>query len=525
MRNIFECYDLITKLKNKSTYSKKQKQFVSSILEGNPGEDGWRPFGEIIKKPPDLSALDQICIIINNDLDAQSPSNKQTTQKIYRILKSKANYAARIDALNSLITIDANVKNLSCIKKIKKVISNPAPSELDNLIDTVRIEIKNSSFWSFSYKGDLDFIRYNLELIKCSKVNHLIRYKKIHKKLDDIYALTHSMGGKLIVPIQQYFDSRIGNSRGECFGYTYVWAKSLLMDGRFAGIYADTEVSFNYVKSNFAIAGQKPNINHLAVLTKDISDCQRLQNDGIALIKKTSIGTSSMLNIFERNRNFSFFKSISSISNKLVAIADENSNRAFLLCVRGYACGGHALGFYKKGSKYHFFDSNIGWVRFDNSADFKAWLPIYFQKTGYAKVYHEASIEAVRSIKLKPKEKSTILKKLLAGLLLLLFLAPMLPLALLYFAYRGIYTITYTIILRGLLYLALNAKNFICNSKWFSSQIPSSEDPQDLDPRKDLRSNMLTEIHHSQYAGTLFSSMQISSSIDCNLTNNRAIYV
>ena len=392
------------------------------------------------------------------------------------------------------------------------------------MIDAVRSEIKNCSFWGFSYKRDLDFIRYNLELIKYSRANHLIRYKKIHKKLDDIYALIHPMGGKLILPIQQYLDSRIGNSLGECFGYTYVWAKSLLMDGRFAGIYADKEVSFNYVKSNFAIAGQQPDINHLAVITKDISDCQRLQNDGIALIKKTSIGTSLMLNIFKRNRNYSFFKSISSISNKLVAIADENSNRVFLLCVRGYACG-HALGFYKKGSKYHFFDSNIGWVRFDSSADFKAWLPIYFEKIGYAKVYHEASIEAVRPIKLIPKEKSTRLKRLLAGLLLLLYLAAILPLALLYSACRGLYTITNTIILRGLLYSALNAKNFICNSKWFSSQISYSEDPQDLDPKKDLRSNMLTEIHHSQYAGTLFSSMQISSSIDCNLTNNPAIYV
>ena len=117
MRNMFECYDLITVLKNKSTYSEKQKRFVSSILEGNPSEGGWRPFGEIIKKPPYLSALDQIYIIINDELDAQSQSNKQSMQKIYHILISKANYASRIDALNSLITIDANVKKFKLYQK------------------------------------------------------------------------------------------------------------------------------------------------------------------------------------------------------------------------------------------------------------------------------------------------------------------------------------------------------------------------------------------------------------------------
>lgn len=127
---------------------------------------------------------------------------------------------------------------------------------------------------------------------------------------------------------------------------------------------------FKPVKYTSAIGQWHPDLNHGAILTEDISNTQKSHVKPLG-ISITPIGF------------LAFFRSIDKLAENLVKTVDNNPKDVLILTLMQYASG-HSVGLCKKKGQYHFFDANLGWVRFNQAHDFQTWFPFYFKTIGYS---------------------------------------------------------------------------------------------------------------------------------------------
>lgn len=322
-------------------------------------------------------------------------SNIYTTFELIKNLSNSKNLnASQHDFLSKLL----DKKNL------RRQTSSDA---LNVIIRKLEEEFARSSYFSiesplasFRYKSTLNRILQNLyevqkkreEIKTFSQTKHK-KFLSIAKKMDTLYEETEkSYHGKIILPVIQGADFRLGQSGGECFGYAVEWAISLLHHKKPFGICLNNPPNFSPIKMNSS-AGQKyPDLNHLAALTETISDYQSHQRRLERFFKESSnpIVKNTHINqqIFPH-----FYISTTKIAENLINLVDtDRAQSVYEVNLLGYLVG-HAVGFCKKNGKYHFFDSNSGWFCFDKAQDFKQWLPFYFKHMTYDNLFLETKLK------------------------------------------------------------------------------------------------------------------------------------
>jgi hypothetical protein len=299
------------------------------------------------------------------------------------------------------------------------------------------------------------------------------RIEKFSKIFDRLYSDTPNYGGTLMLPINQGLDFRLGDSGGECFGYVAEWAAKILKKQNPFGIDVDVPSPFKPISFNSPAGRMYPDLNHLAILNDDIASYQKLQTNKNGLGDRISselkeIGKSIG---FKGERSILFYNSVDEPVEQLVQQVSEDSTQVYNLNVYGYLTG-HALGFCKINNKYHFFDSNSGWFRFDNTDDFKRWLPFYFKTIGYDKIFSEYNINTYSLFNVDVNKESNAEDKKENGskLLSIILITLLSPFILIYVA--ALLCDLY--IIRGFRYAALAVKN------WFT---PEEEASRFLEPR------------------------------------------
>lgn len=303
--------------------------------------------------------------------------------------------------------------------------------QIANIISATQEEIKRTSYisfqkphFNFKYINGLKNIVSLLDNVqkKHTKIENYSKdnpekFKKIAKMFDTIFEKTSTQfNGTIMLPVSQGFDARLGNSGGECFGYIADWAKGLLENKAAFGVQANQPPPFSFIKLNSPLGKKYLDSNHLAFLTENISLYQSLQKNTSKLMatltEKFRLANKSIG--IQKLKSQSFYKSIEAVADELISYADHDSNKIYNLNIMGYLSG-HALGFCKIDTEYHFFDSNTGWYRFENSNDFQKWLPFYFKTIGYNKLFGEYDVRAYSKdvlIKKVEEEKTSTFSKL-----------------------------------------------------------------------------------------------------------------
>lgn len=313
----------------------KQRQFIATIIDGKPGENGWKNLKSLMISP-DYTHMTHLIKTIQEEIEKKS---------------------------------DEYLNGRTYIRVLKNVVST-----LENVMKH-HLEIEN-----LNKKTPKGFVK------RANKLNTLF------EKTSTTY------NGTIMLPVSQGYDVRLGDSKGECFGYTAVWAKSLLKTKAAFGVKANQSPPFKPIKLTAKRGGKHFELNHLALLTEEISSHQSSQKlfprikQGLQTFIGNFTGKSNSNSVVLQDlKSTTFYQSIESIASELVSYADKNSDKIYTLDIFSYRSG-HTLGFCKIDNQYHFFDSNRGWMRFENANDFKQWLPFYFKLIGYDKMFAEYAI-------------------------------------------------------------------------------------------------------------------------------------
>jgi hypothetical protein len=263
-------------------------------------------------------------------------------------------------------------------------------SPLDTIQEKLRDEIRKTSFWHLTYKSGLQKALniINTVIQRREAINNLQEpdVNGLAAIYDELFQeTTDKFQGTIVLPINQGLDPRLGASQGECLGYVREWAHCILNHKKPFGIDSKKPPLFNPIKFNTPLGHRYPNLNHLAFLSKNIAEFQSIGIDEAALLSKFSF-------IDQVAVRLSFYKSSEKIADTLIKLANQDKAKTFELDLFGYKTG-HAMGFHKdEEGAIHFMDANLGWVRFNHAEHFKTWLPFYFNKIGYDKIFHEHTI-------------------------------------------------------------------------------------------------------------------------------------
>ncbi|HEX2549105.1 MAG TPA: hypothetical protein VHM20_04695 [Gammaproteobacteria bacterium] len=299
----------------------------------------------------------------------------------------------------------------------------PTQKEIKKMIQALEEEINNTYFFNFkkisthfTYKSCLQacLTTFNKMLERMQYLTKLEKsqpkeYKKFTTQMSQLYIETEkNYHGTVMLPVIQGLDSRLGNSNGECLGYTNQWALQLLQNKNPFGIHISQPPPFKVVSFHSRLILQHPHFNHLGVLNNDISQYQKLKKP--AEIKSN---TQQMI---------TFFLDISSMCDKLLKCIQKQPYSVYKISCLGGNVGfaGHAMGFCKKNNLYHFFDSNSMWVRFDTFENFQKWLVFYFQIKGYHKLFHEYSINSYELNQTEEDKPLNVVAKIILSPLILL---------------------------------------------------------------------------------------------------------
>lgn len=281
-------------------------------------------------------------------------------------------------------------------------------NELNNLKSSLEVEIANTSLvsfqaphWNYQYLSCLKSVLSDVQGILKQR-EHLLtysekeaeKYNKFAKRMDSLYKQTvQTYHGTIMCPVIQALEPRIGDSGGECFGYVAKWAAQILKNERPFGIGVNQQQTMQPVPFSSLLARKYPEINHFAALTKEISIYQELQSSVGELVThlsrskdKPRVQVGDEFIDYDKNSDFEFYSSTTEMAQALVNQAHSDPNKVYNLNITTYI-GGHALGFCIVGNKYHFFDSNSGWFRFDNDKDFINWFVYYYKQRGYQSYY------------------------------------------------------------------------------------------------------------------------------------------
>ncbi|CEG57504.1 hypothetical protein [Legionella fallonii] len=331
MANLFNTYLSLVQSQNNNNFSEAQRDFIQNILKGN---SQW-------------SALETLAVTVN------------------------------IEQLNSL------------------------KAALEEEIGKTHYFSFQSPHWNYHYittlKGVLSDVQGVLdqrEKLDTYSKKYAEKYNKFAKRMDNLYnKTTENYHGTIMMPVNQGLEPRIGDSNGECFGYVAKWAAQILKKERPFGLDVNQQRTLQPILFNSLLARKYPEINHLAALTKEISIYQELQASVDKLISRLSGPKTSSEQLainktidYVQNSDYVFYTSTEEMAQSLVDEAQKDPNKVYNLNVMTYI-GGHALGFCFIDNKYHFFDSNSGWYRFDNDKDFISWFTYYYKQRGYESYY------------------------------------------------------------------------------------------------------------------------------------------
>lgn len=342
MTNIYKLIQEVKKIQESPLITSQEKIFLNTLITGK--KDHWRPLAEF----------------------AMSPTQSEM-KKIIKVLK---------DEINNVYYLD--LKNLTTHFTYKKLLNKCLESFESMLLKINYLSVMES---------------------KNTK-----QYKKGIEKLNQLYRETTELyHGTIMLPVMQGLDPRLGNSGGECLGYTIQWAMHLLQNKNPFGINMDQPPPFKVIPFDSNVIKKYPHLNHLAKLNDDIAKYQQIKK---AAEIKTSLNMPS------------FFLETATLSNKLLKYTNQDSSKIYKITLMGGKLGfaGHAMGFCKKNNKFHFFDSNGMWVSFDKADSFQSWLTFYFKMKGYDTFFHEYSIN---SFELKPLQEKKDQPLSLGGKILL----------------------------------------------------------------------------------------------------------
>lgn len=276
------------------------------------------------------------------------------------------------------------------LNAFEKIAVLPKKPDIDKLIQSINAEKHKAPITHVSYQLLLkkclticEKMSWHTEIFKYFQNNNPHQFKKAIQKRDSLYEKTETeFKGTIMLPVNQGVDPRLGTSGGECLGYFLQWTTSMLKNKNPFGISSELAPPFKPIPLDSAMGKQYFYWNHLAVLTNNINNYQNIKNSVDLEREPLSI--------------CHFYLKISNIATDLLKKVEEKPNSVYLLKLFGTSLGfrGHAVGFCKKNNKYHFFDSNYMWVRFDGPEDFQKWFTFYFTISNYNKLFSEYNIDS-----------------------------------------------------------------------------------------------------------------------------------
>ncbi len=508
MTNIFQLKQSLEQLQNNPRFTEPQRQFFKTLLEGQPGESGWRSFAEIAKSPIIENKVGRLSAAIQLEYE-KTPSWDLISRYKLRKLRQKIT-DDRTDE-EKIDWIRRKNPPFDLIKKelaIKFSINANVKNDIDHLIDTLKKKISQTSWSDLTYLRALRRLQAQLTAFKTNQIQRwvVIQQNKRRVKKDDLLCeeTVTRFHGTILLPMKQRFDYRLGSSQGECRGYVKIWGSALLTNTPFFGVTSNQTPLFKHVKYASATGQRYPELNHGAILTEEISNVQYDIYE--------PLGISSTLISMQ-----TFFHSIDKLAEKLVTTVDNHPTDVLLLGLMHYSAG-HFVGLCKKDDNYHFFDSNLGWVRFNQAHDFQTWFPFYFKTIGYSSktveykdMFHESMMVLMKydptitqQAEAHPPSSSPLVCFSRMACLMLTFSPCVAGLVVYYVGIRGL-------IYEGL-YLSAKIKNACQATESF--EIPLTECARDQYSADDIellfynqRTNHVTpSISHHCLAGTLFKA-------------------
>ncbi|MDF1684072.1 MAG: YopT-type cysteine protease domain-containing protein [Legionellaceae bacterium] len=266
------------------------------------------------------------------------------------------------------------------------------PKSLDDIIIMIEVQIGDSGS-DRPYQKKLEEILHTLNAIN-SRITTQVDAGdlQITEKVNKQYALhvntEKKFNGVVMLPMNQELDYRMAS--GACFGYSAYWSHQLLHSKPFFGTDAGKEPLFKAMsrKKTGVNHAYLTDVNHVANLTDKISKLQFLQHDTRDVSNELSNGGKETTYFSPQTWFFAkpFIKSAYSLAEQVITNADKHAENPCILTICG-GLRGHAMSFCKKNDQYHFMDPNFGWVKFNDSENFKQWFVEYYTVSGYDKLF------------------------------------------------------------------------------------------------------------------------------------------
>lgn len=187
----------------------------------------------------------------------------------------------------------------------------------------------------------------------------------------------------LVAHFQQGGMKDIGNDGGHCYEFVKSWAKGLLTDTKPFGIDHSNPANVDKTKN-------------YAALNADIFNLQENQ------ISEEFDNQSLMRQRLTR-RNF--IGKANEFADAIINLTNNQQGKAYAILIRpSLSMKGHALGVFRDNqNKLHFFDSNIGWLKFEKDSDFKTWVN--------ARLFHEKFYKNFNCYEVSELKNQSDLKK------------------------------------------------------------------------------------------------------------------
>ncbi|MFC3909856.1 hypothetical protein ACFORL_12315 [Legionella dresdenensis] len=402
MPDLFQTQSILAELTDNNSFSQEQRDFISKVLNGT---DQWNNL-ETLAHTVDTEQLNHLKAALKEEI---SKVRNLPFQKRY--------------------------KNNHYYKLLKSIVSN--------------------------VEGILDYQEY----LKTFYQNKKDDYNNFAKRHNSFYqSSVKTYRANLMLPVLQGLDARLGNSDGVCFAYVTTWAIQILTKERPFGLSVNQEQTLQPLPFNHVLVRQNPSINHFGVYTKkiseyaDISDKQLKQK--LSAIELNSSQQANNDSIKFKNSIWVFYQSTTEIAQSLVNAAQTSPNSVYSLLIQSFSMK-HGLGFCLIDDKYHFFDANVGWFRFNNDKDFIKWFPYYYKKIGYETFKEYGICSFSRST--KPAEDIKIQKSALYVIFRIAFTILLSPIIAVFYVIKFINVFINIYIIRSLRYLAFEISQYFCS--------------------------------------------------------------
>ncbi|RMX21620.1 hypothetical protein EAS68_02360 [Legionella jordanis] len=276
---------------------------------------------------------------------------------------------------------------------------NPKIHELKQIKELVLAEMTGSNPTSKLYLDclnevsmDITVVIESAETIK-NPTNERVKRLQV---FNGIYQETASKyNGKLVLPLFQSADARLGDAEGVCFGYVIEWLGCMLNGKKPFGINPLNPPYFKPIKYSKPVLNSFPGVNHVIPLRDDIFDLQEAQGSPEKLLSKISQDSPKGFAIASESvRRLRYFSNPKAVAVDMLDMISNYPNQYFMLSMNSNHSG-HAMGFGRDANgTYHFLDANGGWFTFESKNDIERWLPFYFKKMGYTDRYHSYEVSS-----------------------------------------------------------------------------------------------------------------------------------